>query len=140
MANPGMAEKLFDAAHLGNAAEMRRLLDEGADLFKTDRYGQTPLHVAVGMGHEAVVKLLLDFSPLELENGQDVRIEGLVTRPDLNGETGKVTGFDESTSRFGVRFKSGQNLAVNAARIPDGADHVHGSSFPLSTLSAVSPG
>ena len=39
---------------------MRLLLDRGADINQADRQACTPLYMAAGDGHEAIVRLLLD--------------------------------------------------------------------------------
>jgi len=76
----------------------------------------TPPHVATVRGHLDVAKLLLEWTPLEIGTGILVTIHGLVARPELNGTSGKVTGFTETTGRFGVRLNSGHNLGTSKPR------------------------
>ncbi|KAJ1471057.1 ankyrin repeat-containing domain protein [Baffinella frigidus] len=104
------------AARAGKHAVVQVLLDAGADVSPLDDAKSTPLHSAAQEGHATVARLLLQWAPLELEIGRAVRLKGLVSRADINGERGHVTGFTPETSRFGVRLKSGQNLAVISSR------------------------
>lgn len=54
------AEALADAARKGDAAAVRKLIDEGVDVNTKFRYGTTALSFACDRGHLEVVKLLLD--------------------------------------------------------------------------------
>jgi ankyrin repeat protein len=51
---------LLRAAQEGHEAVVKLLLERGAQVEVTDRYGRTPLLWAIEKGHEAVVKLLLE--------------------------------------------------------------------------------
>ena len=51
---------LHDAAFVGDAAEVARLLDAGADATRANRYGVTPLTLACEAGNAATVAALLD--------------------------------------------------------------------------------
>ncbi len=53
------AAPLHRAAHAGEAVEVARLLDGGADPDATTRLGVTPLALAAGGGHAAAVEVLL---------------------------------------------------------------------------------
>lgn len=57
---PSKAEQLQDAARKGDAAAVKRLLDEGVDVNTKFRYGTTALFFACDHGHVDVVKVLLD--------------------------------------------------------------------------------
>ena len=54
------ADQLQDAARKGDAAAVKRLLDEGVDVNTKFRYGTTALFFACDHGHVDVVKVLLD--------------------------------------------------------------------------------
>ena len=79
---PTKAEQFQDAARKGDAATVKRLLDEGVDVNTKFRYGATALFYACDHGHLEVVKVLLDrgaamdlkdtyygFTPLALATG-----------------------------------------------------------------------
>jgi hypothetical protein len=76
------AEQFQDAARKGDAATVKKLLDEGVDVNTKFRYGATALFYACDHGHLEVVKVLLDkgadmtlkdtfygFTPLALATG-----------------------------------------------------------------------
>jgi hypothetical protein len=76
------AEQLSEAARKGDAAAVKKLLDEGVDVNSKFRYGATALFYAADHGHLEVVKVLLDkgadmtlkdtfygFTPLALATG-----------------------------------------------------------------------
>ena len=54
------AEQFQDAARKGDAAAVKKLLDEGVDVNTKFRYGATALFYACDHGHVDVVKVLLD--------------------------------------------------------------------------------
>ena len=54
------AEQLQDAARKGDAAAVKKLLDEGVDVNTKYRYGATAIFYASDHGHLEVVKVLLD--------------------------------------------------------------------------------
>lgn len=60
-------EQLYEAARKGDAAEVRALLDKGADVNAKFRYGATALFKAAERGHTEVVKTLI-------ERGADVTV------------------------------------------------------------------
>ena len=62
------ADALADAARKGDAAIVKKLLDEGVDVNKKYRYNATALSYACDRGHLDVVKLLID-------RGADVHVK-----------------------------------------------------------------
>ena len=62
------ADALAEAARKGDAAIVKKLLDEGVDVNTKYRYGATALSYACDRGHVDVVKLLLD-------RGADVHVK-----------------------------------------------------------------
>jgi Ankyrin repeats (3 copies) len=62
------ADAFLEAARKGDAAGVRKLLDEGVDVNTRFRYDRTALSYACDRGHVEVVKLLLD-------RGADVNVE-----------------------------------------------------------------
>ena len=97
----------------GQEATVQLLLRGGADLSSIDENQRTPLHTAAQLGFCSIARVLLEWTPLQLSPGRDVRLSGLGGRADLNGKPGKVTCFTPTTGRFGVRLKSGELLAVS---------------------------
>ena len=61
-------EQLYEAARRGDAAEVKAVLDTGADVNAKFRYGATALFKAAERGHTEVVKLLI-------ERGADVGVK-----------------------------------------------------------------
>ena len=57
---PTKAEQLQEAARKGDAATVKKLLDEGVDVNTRFRYNATALFYAADHGHVDVVKVLLD--------------------------------------------------------------------------------
>jgi ankyrin repeat protein len=62
------ADALSEAARKGDAAAVKKLLDEGVDINTKFRYNRTALSFAADRGHVEVVKLLLD-------RGADVNVK-----------------------------------------------------------------
>ena len=62
------ADALSDAARKGDAAAVKKLLDEGVDVNTKFRYNRTALSFAADRGHADVVKVLL-------ERGADVTVK-----------------------------------------------------------------
>lgn len=56
-AKQALNEKLYEATRVGNLAEVKSLLDQGADVNAKFRYGATALFKAAERGHTEVVKL-----------------------------------------------------------------------------------
>jgi ankyrin repeat protein len=61
-------EQLYEAARKGDAAEVKAVLDKGAEVNAKFRYGATALFKAAERGHTEVVKLLI-------ERGADVTVK-----------------------------------------------------------------
>src|SRR5262245_40222924 len=57
---PTKTEQLQDAARKGDAATVKRLLDDGVDVNTKFRYNATAIFFACDAGHVDVVKVLLD--------------------------------------------------------------------------------
>ncbi len=53
-------DKFYEATRAGNVAEVKSLLDQGADVNAKFRYGATALFKAAERGHAEVVRLLLE--------------------------------------------------------------------------------
>src|ERR1044072_9164034 len=60
--------QLYEAARKGDVAEVKAVLDKGADVNAKFRYGATALFKAAERGHTEVVKLLI-------ERGADVTVK-----------------------------------------------------------------
>jgi ankyrin repeat protein len=54
------ASSLWIAAHIGDAAAVRRLLDDGVDVNVWDKYGRTALTLAINAGHVELARLLVE--------------------------------------------------------------------------------
>ena len=65
---PALNDQLYEAARKGDAAEVRAVLDKGADVNAKFRYGATALFKAAERGHTEVVRLLI-------ERGADVNVK-----------------------------------------------------------------
>ncbi|HEV2861586.1 MAG TPA: ankyrin repeat domain-containing protein [Pyrinomonadaceae bacterium] len=65
---PSLNDQLYEAARKGDPAEVKALLDRGADVNAKFRYGATALFKAAERGHTEVVKLLI-------ERGADVNVK-----------------------------------------------------------------
>ena len=67
-AKQALNEQLYEAVRKGDAAEVKALLDKGADVNAKFRYGATALFKAAERGHTEIVKLLI-------ERGADVNVK-----------------------------------------------------------------
>ena len=71
--------------------------------------------------------------------GTHVTVNGLVGRPELNGQSGEVISGDSQKSRAGVRLHSGEKVNVKPANLDQGAEDgkkqssTDGRKEPLST-------
>jgi len=80
-----MSQELFAAAQSGNAAQLKQLLEAGADHAATDETGETALMLAAREGHVEAIKTLL-------AAGADVNAKSpqgwtALARAAYNGET-----------------------------------------------------
>ena len=79
----GKDESLIEAAKRGDLDEVKRLIENGADVNIKDNDGDTPLHYAASGGHLDVVKFLV-------ENGADVNAKDKYGRTPLDVAKPKV--------------------------------------------------
>ena len=49
---------------------------------------------------------------MDLPAGAHVRISGLISRPELNGQQGVVLLFDHKKARYGVRLADGKEMLL----------------------------
>src|SRR5271156_935481 len=68
MSGQDVAEDLLAATRKGDVAQVKALLDKGADVNSKSPYGSTPLFFACDRGNLEIVKLLID-------RGADVNVE-----------------------------------------------------------------
>ena len=72
--SPAFGTALHEAVMKNDIAEVKRLLEAGADVSAKNEIGYTPLHVAALMGHAASVKVLLQAgAETEVKNMWDDR-------------------------------------------------------------------
>ena len=64
--------------------------------------------------------------------GKRVVVEGLASKPELNGSKGTATSFDDAKGRYNVKMDAGGIMALKPANVlPDRA--AGGSSLPVSS-------
>ena len=64
--------------------------------------------------------------------GKRVVVEGLASKPELNGNKGTATSFDHAKGRYNVKMDAGGIMALKPANVlPDRA--AGGSSLPFSS-------
>ncbi len=125
---------LSNAADRGDAGQIRRLLDQGADPNARDRYSETPLMIAVtlplrapfqGKDPAGVVKLLLTRGAnpnLQDNSGKSALIHALTG--SATERAGRLAGDRETsagTRRRGQRSRPGGLVAFDHAGRPVGA-------------------
>ena len=49
--------------------------------------------------------------------GQRVRLQGLTSRPELNGTTGSILGFHEEKERYAVALQSGEKIRLKPSNV-----------------------
>ena len=57
---PAYASRLTDAVSNGDSAEVRRLIDQGADVETPSLHSESPLYIAAKKGHTEIARLLLN--------------------------------------------------------------------------------
>eukprot|EP00746_Dinoflagellata_sp_MGD_P139296 gnl/MRDRNA2_/MRDRNA2_72776_c0_seq1.p1 gnl/MRDRNA2_/MRDRNA2_72776_c0~~gnl/MRDRNA2_/MRDRNA2_72776_c0_seq1.p1 ORF type:complete len:898 (+),score=169.74 gnl/MRDRNA2_/MRDRNA2_72776_c0_seq1:368-2695(+) len=72
-----------------------------------------------------------------LRQGMRVRIKGLQTRQDLNGQEGQISEYDHSHGRWQVRLDAGSGMLLKAANLEDLTDQ--GLQDPNSLLVSPDP-
>ncbi len=84
-----LENNLFEAANGGNVADVRNLLEKGADVNLKDNSGETALMKASREGHLDAVKVLLadhlDCARILLEKGADVNARDKYDVTEING-------------------------------------------------------
>ena len=74
--------------------------------------------------------------------GRRVRIDGLTSKPELNGQVGVAIGFDDAKCRYTVRLSDGRSLALKPAALLEvpgqspGGDDSGGGDDPLGAILA----
>ena len=146
---PTKAEQLQDAARKGDAAVVKKLLDEGVDVNTKFRYNATALFYACDHGHLEVVKVLLDrgadmglkdsyygFTPLALaldpaqtKKPAHMEIAKLLIQKGAPGKEQALTGAVRSgeTSLAKVILESG---GIAAANLTDALEVAKGANKP----------
>ena len=110
---------LHAAARLGSIPLVRLLLEANADPATRSSDGATPLSLAKeqlatgrqedGRHREVAHLIQSSLAPLLMA---EVSIHGLVGRPELNGQLGKVVLFDEKSGRYGVKLPSDEAVRL----------------------------
>jgi hypothetical protein len=116
---------LLQAARTGDTATVKRMLDRHADMSTKDRYGDTPLHLALKNKHADTAELLVT-------SGANVNAKGALDDTPLHlsvyeGQTNMVTllrqkGADETLlNRYGLNPAEMQGLPEIESRIVEAA-------------------
>ena len=66
---------------------------------------------------ETEAAILREWQPVSLKDGCRVVLKALVSRPDLNGQVGRIVSFTLQSRRYGVQVKSGERIAVRPANV-----------------------
>ena len=67
-----MDQNLNEAAFYGNRGRAEKALNDGADIYATDRYGESALTLAASQGHGDVVSLLINHNAeIDFQNTED---------------------------------------------------------------------
>ncbi len=129
-------EGLFAAAWAGDTAEVRRLVDEGADLTAVDSAQRTALHIAAFASHDETVRALIELGadPNALERGRYdiITIAAVADDPamvalamELGGNPANVTSVYDGTALIAAAHLG--HVEVVRALIAGGAplDHIN---------------
>jgi hypothetical protein len=110
---PTKAEQFQDAARKGDAAAVKKLLDEGVDVNTKYRYNATALFYACDAGHVDVVKVLLD-------HGADMSVKDTFygftpLMLAVNPARKKTPAHTEIAKLLVAKGAPGKDMALNAA-------------------------
>ncbi|WP_338602168.1 ankyrin repeat domain-containing protein [Sulfolobus tengchongensis] len=87
---PSLEKELFEALEKKNVRKVRELLDRGVDPNIQYEHGLTPLHIASGLGHPNLVKLLLKYGAnpnVQNVAFPEIKIFGDIPLPKNDGYT-----------------------------------------------------
>ena len=118
------ATPLGVAACRGHVAVARLLLSMDADATVVATDGMNPADMAKCNGHAALAmiltKPLVEPPPNPLASGERVTVQGLQSKPELNGARAIVLEFDKTTGRYATMLLSGKEVALKPANVqPD---------------------
>ena len=103
-----------------HVATVAALLKAGASPTHRDARGNSPTSFALGRGMREITRLFQKHAAPLLE--KRVRIHGLVSRPELNGQLGGAVSHDPRTGRYAVALDEGasdvkMSIKVRAANL-----------------------
>lgn len=111
------ATPLGAAASSGYEAIVRLLLSMDADSTVVAKDGMTPTDMARHKEHRAIVALLaeplVDPPPRKLVPGARVTLQGLQSKPELNGQPAIILEFDRTKGRYSTALLNGKSIALN---------------------------
>lgn len=119
---PALGRERFVDFPVGAAVKLHGLSSrpdlEGSNGVVTNALNTETGRIEVALVNGQVVRVHPDklAHALELEVGQTVALAGLTSRADLNGKTGKLLGFNSSSSRWEVELADEAKTRINAKR------------------------
>ena len=137
------ATALGAAACGGHESTIRLLLSLHADATVVASDGLTPSGMARANGHHAAAALverpLVEPPPRLLAAGTRVTIQGLQSKPELNGQAAAVLEFDRTNGRYSTRLGSGLSLSLKPANVValDLSAEGHAERHPSTPIDAV---